>query len=233
MVWSQLADPIKVQKVRALDISGNPQLKTIPLEILGLVNVKSLNAAKCSIQRLHNLDMLTRLTMLRLDRNDLEETTVGTLPVSITQLSIRGNHFRTIPPTLFVLDRIIFLDLCGNRLENINGIEALVTLQELLMDDNHLVELPTSIGALARLQHLSAKNNQLRSSAVTREGQSIPVELFVATAIERLDLAGNPMRQIDIMSFDGIESFMSRRKASKDKLIQGGGMVDSSLFGLN
>lgn len=233
MVWGQLTDPVKIQKIRSLDISGNPQLKTIPLEVHGLVNLKSLSTSKCSIQRLHNLEMLTRLTMLRLDRNDLEETTVGTLPPSINQLSVRDNHFRSLPPTLLTLERLIFLDLSGNRLENIEGIHVLRTVQELLLDDNNLQDLPESIGALVRLQFLSLKNNQLKNVAATREGQSIPATLFVSTTIERLDLAGNPLRQREIMSFEGVEVFLARRKASKDKALQGGGMVDSSLFGLS
>lgn len=233
MVWGQLTDPVKVQKVRTLDISGNPQLKTIPLEVHGLVNLKSLNVARCSIQRLHNLEMLTRLTMLRLDRNDLEETTVGGLPLSITLLSIRDNHFRSIPPSIFLLERLVFLDLSGNRLDQIDGIESLRTVQELLLDENNLPELPEAIGELINLQFLSVKSNQLGVRARSRDGQSIPAAIFENSSLERLDLAGNPLRQKEIMSFDGVNTFLARRKASKDKLIQGGGMLDNSLFGLN
>ncbi len=94
-------------------------------------------------------------------------------------------------------------------------------------------DLPLSIGLLVRLQYLSIKNNQLRATANSREGSSIPGALFISTSIERLDLAGNPLRQKEIMEFEGIDAFLARRKASKDKVIQGGGMIDSSLFGLN
>lgn len=233
MVWGQLTDPVRVQKVRNLDISGNPQLKTVPLEVHGLVNMKSLNVGRCSIQRIHNLEMLSRLTMLRLDRNDLEETTVGALPPSITLLSIRENHFRSIPPSIFLLERLVFLDLSGNRLDQIDGVESLRMLQEFLLDDNNLRELPGAIGELANLQFLSVKNNQLTAQAVSRDGQSIPATVFENSSLERLDLAGNPLRQKEIMSFEGVSVFLARRKASKDKLIQGGGMLDNSLFGLN
>jgi hypothetical protein len=34
------------------------------------------------------------------------------------------------------------------------------------------------------------------------------------------------------MSFEGVEDFIARRKKNKDKLLQGGGLLDLSFFGL-
>lgn len=229
-----LADPVKIERLRNLDISGNPQLKSLPIEIHDLVHLKTLQAGKCSFQRLHSLEGLTRLTLLRLDGNDLEASTVGPLPRSLAQLKLRDNHLQELPQSLWSLDKLYLLDLCGNRLEVITGVETLVSLQELLLDDNLLQELPEALASLSRLMTVSVRSNQIRRwSPSGGEGvQSIPAVIFTSSSIERLDLTHNPLRQAEIMAFDGIDIFLERRKAGKDKALSGGAMVDTSLFGL-
>lgn len=232
-MWTKLTDPVKIERLRVIDISGNPLLKTLPPEVHTLTNLKALNAANCSFQRLHALTGMHRLQQLRLDRNDLETDTIGVLPRTLTHIYLRDNHLRTIPSNFEVLERIIFLDLSGNRLEELRGIEVLVTLQELHLDKNCLRELPDTIGAMIKLTIVSLRDNQIAAGAVSREGQSLPSELFTRTSLERLDLTNNPLRQAEIMQFDGVSVFLERRRSTKEKALHGGGLVDVSLFGLH
>lgn len=116
---------------------------------------------------------------------------------------------------------------------DVGGVECLVSLQVLLLDNNQIQELPLQMEMLTHIQHISVQNNQLQRMARSREDQCIPKELLASTPLERLDLKGNPLRQADVMSFEGVEAFLERRKGVKNKAIQGGAMIDMSLFGLD
>lgn len=48
-----------------------------------------------------------------------------------------------------------------------------------------------------------------------------------------LELAGNVLDKTDLMGMEGVESFLSRREKSKNKSLQGGGMLDLSVCGLD
>jgi len=180
------------------------------------------------------MEMLTKLQLLRLDQNDIEsDTFTGSLPQSLQQLHLRSNHLTLLPPAIIVLKQLTLLDLSNNRLEDVGGVECLVALKVLLLDNNQIKELPLRMEMLVNIQHISLQYNQIERLAVSREGQSIPSELLISTPLERLDLKGNPLRQVEIMSFDGIDVFLERRREGKDKALQGGAMVDMSLFGLD
>lgn len=232
-VWPRLAEQQAVQRLRALDVSGNP-LKALPVEVLGLANLKSLATNHCGLQSTPDLAMaLVRLQTLRIQHNDLEENTLGALPMSITHLYLSYNHFSLPPRAIVGLTAVVHLDLSGNRLVSLAGLESMVALVIVNVDDNLLCELPFQLSQLTQLKHISLKMNKLQPRSPTTNEQSIPKSIFELTQLEKLELKGNPMNNKDVLAFDGIELLLERRKLVKDKSFQGGALSDNSLFDLD
>ena len=239
-------EPRFIHKLKSLDISSN-QLKVLPLEVYGLVNLKSLQANSCYLQNLHDMSTFLRITTLKLSVNDLEEHTMSRLPPNLTHLHIAMNHFRSIPPPILELQLLVVLDLGGNRIKDLSGLETLTSLSELHLNDNMIESVPSTLGALVKLQLLNLRNNKISRSrkAISDDEnnhgeeekeidhQSIAKEIFIETSLVTLQLAGNPLSTKEVLSFDGVEVFMDRWKATRDKSIQGGAMIEQDLFGLN
>mmetsp|Transcript_238 Transcript_238/g.487 ORF Transcript_238/g.487 Transcript_238/m.487 type:complete len:277 (+) Transcript_238:120-950(+) len=230
--WALLTADALAPKLKTLDISGN-QLKALPVEIYLLSNLKSLFASNCSIQYTNDLSGLEKLTNLKLDHNDLEVDKIAALPASLLMLNLSSNHLSGVPSILHTALLLTKLDISYNRLESLVGIECLLNLTELNCDDNLLAELPESMGLMVKLRHLTAKRNKLSKRALTHLGQSIPPSLLANTALDNLELTGNPIRKEEVLHFEGVESFLVRRKATKDKNFAGGGLVEVSIFGLD
>ena len=109
-VWTSISSPDLSVKIKVLDLSCNP-LKSLPAHILLLEHMKTLHISKCNLQRLPNLSSLTQMKKIELDNNDLEETTIGPLPVSLTRLNLSFNHIIKFPDVLNVLIHVQDLDL--------------------------------------------------------------------------------------------------------------------------
>lgn len=232
-MWLELGTPGMVTKLKTLDLSGN-SFKTIPIEVYGLINLKSLFLTSCSIQYTNNMCNMVKLTKLKLDHNDLEVDKIGTMPESLNTLDLSFNHLNGLPAILNGLTNLMYLDLSSNRIESLYGIDGLPGLVNLIMDDNLLVELPESICLLVKLKKLSLIRNRFIKNATTRSGQSIPVGLLENTELDNIDLTGNvSISKADVMGFIGIEKFLQRRQALKDKNFQGGALSDTTLFGLD
>lgn len=228
-----LPTPALVSKLKTLDLSGN-DLKTVPVEVYQLVNIKSLFMSGCNIQYTNDLRVLPRLVKLKLDHNDLEVDKIGPISPTVTMLNLSFNHLTGIPAVLTGLVNLITLDLSSNRIESLYGIDALVALVEVTLDDNRLVELPESICVLVKLRRISLARNRIGKYAVTRPGQqSIPAALLENSELDHIDLSGNPgICRADVMSFAGVDQFLARRQALKDKNFSGGALTDGTLFGL-
>ena len=97
-----------------------------------------------------------------------------------------------------------------------------------------ITELPDEISQLTKIKKISLKRNQIKKFSLSKSdhSQSIPSSLFNSTGILNIDLEGNPLSKTDVMKFDGVESFLERRKSLKNKALSGGGLNDNSLFGL-
>lgn len=68
---------------------------------------------------------------------------------------------------------------------------------------------------------------------ISRARQSISRVLFVDSVVDSLELAGNVLDKSDLMGMEGVDSFLARREKSKNKSLQGGGMLDLSVCGLD
>ena len=205
-------------------------LKSIPVEVYQLINLKTLIASKCSLQSTYDLSALTKLSYLKLDKNDLEHDKLGNLPISLTKINIEGNHLTHLPPTLLSAFKIITLELSGNRLISLDGIGELVNLLDLYIDDNLLEYLPEEVSLLSKLKKLSAKRNKL--TIAPNKPQIIPTSFLVHSMVENIDLEGNQLTKAEVLSLEGMDQFLERRKALKDKNMNGGALQDYSVFGL-
>lgn len=123
------------------------------------------------------------------------------------------------------------LNLCNNRIDDLSGLSEMALLVELLLDHNQLTHIPLPLSTCNKLQTLSLAHNAL--SWQHHGTQSIPSVLFTRTALLTLQLAGNPLTKREVQQWKGIDALLERRRNAKDKLLQGGGLADSSLFGLD
>lgn len=233
-MWVELSSTGLINRLRTLDLSGNP-LKAVPVEVYQLVNLKSLFLTGCNIQYVNNLTSLTSLTKLKLDHNDLEVDKVHEMPISLTTLDLSFNHLSGLPAALNGLLNLIFLNLSHNRIESIYGIDGLPGLNNLVLDDNLLTELPESICVLVKLRKVSLARNRFTKHSPNQPGeQSIPAGLLENSELDHIDLTGNAgLCKADVMAFAGIEHYLKRRQALRDKNFHGGALTDNSLFGLD
>lgn len=232
-VWAKLLNDNLHVKLKTLDISGNP-IKAFPVEIYNMVNLKTLTASRCSMQRTADMTSLARLTQLTLDNNDLEEQVIAPLPPTLLKLNISYNHLSVWPPNLSFLLNLEELNLSNNRLHSINGIEALFQLVTLILDENVLTEITCDFSPLTKLKRISLKGNALQAKCQSNPNiQSIPKELFTHTSVDHIDLERNHLTKHDILAMEGVEVFIERRKKLKDKTMQGGAITDLSLFGFD
>lgn len=230
-VWQKISLDGLLPKLKSLDISGNA-IKSLPGEISMMANLKSLHAARCSLQRTHDISPLIKLVQINIDSNDLEADVLAPLPMNLTKLSIANNHFKAIPPTLGSLIHVVELNLSGNRIESTNGLGMLLALVDLNLDCNMLAEVSEDLCLLLNLRHISLKSNRLGKNAISREGQSIPEGVFTQTSLDSIDLSQNPaMTRAIAMDFQGVDLFLERRKKIKDRAFHGGAIMDVSLFG--
>lgn len=214
-------------------MSGN-SLKSLPVEVYSMTNLKTLHASRCGLQRISDLTPLDKLTQLYLDKNDLEIDMIMPLPVSLQKLDLSTNHFSALPPVLPGLMNLTELNLAGNRIQILTGIGGLVSLVNLILDDNAICEVPEEAANLVKLRSISLKNNRITKRAASHDGQSIPAAFFSQTNVDTIDLSGNAgLTKADVMAFEGVDKFIERRKKVKDRSFQGGAMTDFKMFGLD
>ena len=214
-VWVKIQEEVLIPKIKTIDVSGN-QVKGLPVEIYSMVNLKTLHASRCGIQRISDLSTLDKLTVLNLDRNDLEIDMMQRLPASLVRVNLSFNHFSAVPPALTALVAVTELNLENNRIESLDGIGALVALVFLNLNDNHVCELPEEMCALVRLRSISLNNNRIQARAASRTGQSIPASFLLQTQVDTMELSGNPgLLKQQVLEFEGINAFIERRRKIK------------------
>lgn len=63
--------------------------------------------------------------------------------------------------------------------------------------------------------------------------QAISRGLLADSAVEFLELAGNVLDKPDLLRMEGVDAFLGRREKTKNKSLQGGGMLTLSICGLD
>lgn len=232
-IFSRISEPHISLKIKTLDISGN-NFKGLPDNIVHLSNIKILNASRCNLQRVYSLVPLSKLKTLLLENNDLDDNSLASLPTSIIEINFSFNHFKIIPSSVLQLIHLVQLNLSSNRLLSIQGIGQLVALEDCILDDNQLTELPADISALVKLRHISIKRNNLILTSSITKLPFIPVDFLTSTTVDHIELNGNKnLHTSDVLGLPGIDIFLERRRQTKSKALEGGAMLDHSLFGLD
>lgn len=224
-VWKRLSD-----KLKSLDISRNA-LCTLPVEVTHLPKLKTLIISKCNLSSLPDTTPLISLTSLNASANVLHNDGLEQLPTSLVKMDFSFNMLVSFPMEFINLPLLTELNLSNNAIVVLDGIGQLISLVWLVLDGNEISFIPHEIGNLAKLKRISLKDNSIAKKI--DDQQSISAELFTHTCAEEISLAGNMLKQDDVLAYDGVEEFVNRRKKNKDKLLQGGGLLDLSLFGLD
>jgi len=220
---------LAIDKLTVLDMTLN-RLEELPPGLSSLQRLKTLHLARNVLRSTAPVASLQRLHTLTLSGNTRLEAVE--LPPSLTELTMESCELTDVPLAVVQLSSLRVLTLNDNALDAIPDMDQLVALVELYLDDCRLSELPLSISSCTRLKLVSLRRNRLGPRAVTRDDQSIPEGLFTATAVDRINLEGNPLSQAQASDMAGVEAFLSRRLRTKEKGMQGGAILDHSLFGL-
>ena len=228
-VWKKLHNECYLSKLKSLDISMN-SLTTLPPIVVQLGMLKTLIISKCQLSHLPDMSNLTVLSSLNASNNNIPNDGLDQLPVSLVKLDLSHNRLVAYPPEFYQLTNLTELNLSSNSIVVLDGIGQLVSLVWLKLDDNEITFIPHEVGNLTKLKNISLKNNFI--SKKVDDQQSISAELFTHTSAEEINLQGNRLTKDDLMKFDGVEAFLNRREKNKNKLLQGGGMLDFSVFGL-
>ncbi|KAG7386966.1 hypothetical protein PHYPSEUDO_014950 [Phytophthora pseudosyringae] len=222
---------LALSALRTLDVSGN-RLDALPPQLGGLAALKTLKVSSNVLATLPDLSSLTALATLVLDGNVLEDLP-HPLPPNVTKLSLRGNRLSTLPRSVLNLGKLQELDLSENALETLPAnLGELQQLQELNVDGNRLTELPAALARCAKLKVLSARRNRLVGQSAGAKAQPIAAELLEDSAVQVMNLEGNPLTKEDLQRMDGFDAFLTRRTELKNKEIHGGLNSDLSLCGL-
>jgi Leucine-rich repeat (LRR) protein len=220
-------------KLKVLDITAN-ELVAVPNQVSSFTGLKTLNIASCQISSGPDMTSLTSLGSLDLAHNRLESGSLFPFPISVKKLKLQHNLFSEFPVSILNLVNLAELNLSSNKLPTIDGIGALIGLVELILDDNFILIVPSEIGNLRKLRVISLERNRLLGYQSQASGlQSLPRELFESTVVISINLKGNlELTKKDLARFEGVDTFMARRKDSKDRNLSGGAMDNFEVFGV-
>jgi Leucine-rich repeat (LRR) protein len=221
--------------LKVLDVSKN-DLKSFPPEIASLTQIKTFICSQCDLQRTIDISHVQTLTKIELDGNNLEETTLRPLPITLVRVNLSHNHFTSLTNSIIRdLVNLTELDLSFNRLETTEGLGTLVKVNILLLDNNLICELSEDLAGLISLRRISLKNNRIgRKSVRQPDKYSIPESFLTNSSVEKIDLSGNTnLRNADLLQFDGMDVFLERRNKAAEKQFSTGAMVSFSVFGLD
>jgi Leucine-rich repeat (LRR) protein len=105
---------------------------------------------------------------------------------SLEKLQLSKNRISTLPPPLFSLSNLSFLDLSDNDISDLpKKIENLENLQELLLSKNQIYSLPSDLLALSKLTNLDVRFCRV---------EHIPPEVGMMTSLKSLKIAGNNLK---------------------------------------
>ena len=195
---------------------------------------RKLICSRCELTKtLSSLKDNGKLDSIEMDHNLLTSQSLSSLPSSLTLLNLSFNLLTDIPLTVLALHLLLSLNVSSNKLTSLAGLESLTSLIDLNADDNLIAEIPSEVATILTLRHISLQRNSISSRALSFEGQSIHESVFRSSNIEAINLSGNPVTKAELIRFEGVESFLERRKRAKDKNLLTGAATDLELFGLS
>lgn len=133
-----------------------------------LMNLQYLDISGNQLDNVTGLDCLIHLRELRADDNHIDSLD-GLLGLDgLLKLRMRRNKLTSLELGHSNWQRLEDLDLCGNQIFHIEGLETLARLETLKLDGNHLAHSLGQYSTMAHLKHLSMRDCGLRQLAVAK-----------------------------------------------------------------
>lgn len=105
--------------------------------------------------------------------------------VPIEKLNLAGKGLRILPPEIYQIITLKYLDLSNNELVKIpDGIQSLISLETLNFSGNKLIAVPQGMFQLTELGVLDLSNNQITD---------LPEDMNMLVHLEHLNLAQNKL----------------------------------------
>ena len=170
---------MNLEKLRVLELYGNPLNGTIPNSIMTMTSLEEIIAYDCKFTGpFPDISGWINIEVIQLHDNEFTGTIIDTLSTltSLRTLSLEGNMLTgTLPITITALQNLEVLDLSKNPMSgelpvDIGGLFSLreLKLNAMIHPDFSAAGLigtiPTSIGNLARLEVLELRSNFLDGS---------------------------------------------------------------------
>ena len=84
-----------------------------------------------------------------------------------TKIDLSNEGLSEIPTDVFQLTSLESLNVSGNKLQHLRGIDKLVSLREILASRNQLMNLPEEIKFLNKLEKVAFEGNPVAASRPT------------------------------------------------------------------
>jgi internalin A len=175
---------------RYLDkVSGN-NLKTLPLELLGLPNLRKLDISGNPLESIPDVVTqilhLEKLILIRVELTEISDAIANL--TNLTQLILNNNQITQIPEAIANLTNLTQLILNNNQITQIpEAIAKLTNLTQLYLYNNQITEIPEAIAKLTNLTQLILYNNQITQ---------IPEAIAKLSNLTWLDLSRNEISEI-------------------------------------
>ena len=144
-------------------VSGN-NLKTLPLELLGLPNLRKLDISGNPLESIPDVVTqilhLEELILIRVELTEIPDA-IAKL-TNLTQLILSDNQITQIPEAIAKLTNLTQLHLDSNQITQIpEAIANLTNLTQLILCDNQITQIPEAIENLPKLEKLDLRGNPL------------------------------------------------------------------------
>ncbi|AFZ00785.1 leucine-rich repeat domain-containing protein [Calothrix sp. PCC 6303] len=170
-------------------VSGN-NLKTLPLELLGLPNLRKLDISGNPLESIPDVVTqilhLEELILIRVELTEIPEA-IANLS-NLTQLYFNSNHISKIPELIAKLSNLRELHVSSNKITEIpEAIAKLSNLRELHVSSNQITEIPEAIANLSNLRELHVSSNQITE---------IPEAIAKLINLRELQVSSNKITEI-------------------------------------
>ena len=175
--------------LRKLDISGNP-LESIPDVVTQILHLEELILIRVELTEIPDaIAKLTNLTQLDLSYNQITQIPEAIAKLTnLTQLDLDDNQITQIPEAIAKLTNLTQLHLYSNKITQIpEAIAKLTNLTQLHLYSNKITQIPEAIAKLTNLTQLILSNNQITQ---------IPEAIAKLTNLTQLHLSNNQITQI-------------------------------------
>ncbi len=181
---------LDLPNLRKLDISGNPFLESIPDVVTQILHLEELILIRVNLTKIPEwIAKLTNLTQLDLSSNHITWIPEWIAKLTnLTQLDLSFNRITEIPKAIANLTNLTQLHLHNNQITHIpESIAKLTNLTQLHLNDNKITHLPEAIAKLTNLTQLRLHNNRITE---------IPEAIANLTNLTLLDLHNNRITEI-------------------------------------